>query len=274
MPKAQGPNSAASAFGPFGGPPPPINGPLATAPAASMSSPFIQGYPLPSTPPRVNPPPPSSPPLEQPGASGTTVPIYLQHELSLQGAGPMIDGHGLDARGMSFYEGGGTTQAGCPGPDAKGYMKSMWEDQKYCDVTLVCDGSHVMGHRCVLSVASPVFGAMLEGEMREARTQTIELVDFSAATVEAVLGFVYTGQLPAGADLGAALAMAHRYEIEPLIAHTAPKLVEGVNADTVADAIRALRPFTNNEAVKAAFGNLKARIQRDSALLDAVMCDL
>jgi len=57
----------------------------------------------------------------------------------------------------------------------------MWEDKKFTDVSLTCDGETFHAHRCVLAAASPVFLKMLETNMKEAQTHEILIEDDSSA---------------------------------------------------------------------------------------------
>jgi len=55
------------------------------------------------------------------------------------------------------------------------------------------DGREFKVHRLVLAVASPVFHRMLESEMAEGRTATVQLQDADPVTVELLLQHIYDG---------------------------------------------------------------------------------
>ncbi|KHN98477.1 BTB/POZ fold protein [Metarhizium album ARSEF 1941] len=60
-----------------------------------------------------------------------------------------------------------------------------------CDVTIVCDGQEFKVHGVILSAHSRYFAAELTGNWRESFERKIEIKDFDATVVEAMLRFMY-----------------------------------------------------------------------------------
>ena len=65
-----------------------------------------------------------------------------------------------------------------------------------CDITLVTkDGKEFKAHRNVLSAASPFFCKLLQSNMKENREGIVRFEEISAAVMEDVLEFIYTGSV-------------------------------------------------------------------------------
>eukprot|EP00092_Neocalanus_flemingeri_P040436 GFUD01044037.1.p1 GENE.GFUD01044037.1~~GFUD01044037.1.p1 ORF type:complete len:336 (+),score=103.52 GFUD01044037.1:120-1127(+) len=80
-------------------------------------------------------------------------------------------------------------------PDTNVSMK-LFEEKILTDYNVVCNnGMSFPCHKAFLAARSPVFRAMIESEMKEAKEATIHLVKFSAIVVENLVKYVYTGQV-------------------------------------------------------------------------------
>ena len=91
------------------------------------------------------------------------------------------------------------------------------------DVTFEVGGETFRAHRCILAARSPVFEAELFGQMKESEdTTAIRVDDMEADVFRALLGFMYTDELPACPALQQAamsqhlLVAADRYNLERL----------------------------------------------------------
>ena len=79
------------------------------------------------------------------------------------------------------------------------------------------DGGIVSGHRAIVAAGSPVFHAMLYGNMRESTDEKIELPTVSTKSLQHVLEFVYTGQVEATlSEYQSLLLAAHYFNISAL----------------------------------------------------------
>lgn len=64
------------------------------------------------------------------------------------------------------------------------------------DITIISgDGEAICCHKSALASQSSVLKAMLETEMKEAKTQKIEMQDCSMETISALLDYLYRGEL-------------------------------------------------------------------------------
>eukprot|EP00931_Biecheleriopsis_adriatica_P019065 TRINITY_DN13109_c3_g1_i1.p1 TRINITY_DN13109_c3_g1~~TRINITY_DN13109_c3_g1_i1.p1 ORF type:complete len:421 (-),score=46.00 TRINITY_DN13109_c3_g1_i1:221-1483(-) len=91
--------------------------------------------------------------------------------------------------------------------DAKSHavscMQKIRMDQAFADATVKCGDRTWDVHRVVLAAASPVFRRMFESDFKEGKTSTVVITkDVDPDVIEAILEFVYTGQL-ASLDLHA-----------------------------------------------------------------------
>jgi len=70
-------------------------------------------------------------------------------------------------------------------------------DPEYSDVTLVCklEGSKLKCHKLILAAQSPVFDKMFKNFSKEANTGVVEIEDLSAATINALVKYIYTEEL-------------------------------------------------------------------------------
>ncbi|KAM6909126.1 kelch-like protein 33 [Xenentodon cancila] len=74
-------------------------------------------------------------------------------------------------------------------------MQQLWEDKVGCDVFLEVDGTYFNVHRVILAVSSDYFRGMFTCGMRESHQSCIALSSLSAAELEALIRFSYTGTL-------------------------------------------------------------------------------
>ena len=70
-------------------------------------------------------------------------------------------------------------------------------NESFCNVTIVAKGKEFKAHKAVLAAASPFFLTLLTSDMKESKEQLIkiELEEASAAVMEDVLKYVYSGNV-------------------------------------------------------------------------------
>ena len=74
-------------------------------------------------------------------------------------------------------------------------FSSLLNNTSTHDVTFkTSDGGSVSAHRLIVAAGSPVFHAMLYGNMKESHEKEIELPTVDTETYEALLSFLYTGK--------------------------------------------------------------------------------
>ena len=75
-------------------------------------------------------------------------------------------------------------------------LSSLLNDPSTHDVTFkTSDGGSVSGHRAIVAASSPVFHAMLYGNMKESNEKEITLPSVDTKTFKALLSFAYTGKI-------------------------------------------------------------------------------
>ncbi|XP_061566344.1 kelch-like protein 33 [Cololabis saira] len=79
-------------------------------------------------------------------------------------------------------------------------VQQLWADKIGCDVILEVDGTYFHVHRVILAISSDYFRGMFTCGMRESHQSCIALLSLSAAELEALTCFSYTGTLPLSWD--------------------------------------------------------------------------
>ena len=75
-------------------------------------------------------------------------------------------------------------------------FSTLLDDPSTHDVTFrTSDGGSVSGHRAIVAAGSPVFHAMLYGNMKESNEKEIELSLVDTETLKVLLTFMYTGKI-------------------------------------------------------------------------------
>ncbi|KAI1715968.1 BTB/POZ domain-containing protein [Ditylenchus destructor] len=95
----------------------------------------------------------------------------------------------------------------------------MWKSQLFTDCTLKVGEKSFTSHKCILAQWSEVFRNMFSLPMEEADSGIVEISDFSADSISAMLEYMYTGSVnndvmeTLGLEL---LALADKYAVIPL----------------------------------------------------------
>ncbi len=75
-------------------------------------------------------------------------------------------------------------------------FKELRDAGQFCDVTIVCQGVKFPCHKMVLAARSDVFRTMFSHtSTKEAQTNIVDIVDFDADAVRAMLDYLYTDEL-------------------------------------------------------------------------------
>lgn len=120
---------------------------------------------------------------------------------------------------------------------------AMWEkfrsDESSHDVRLVCEGQQELtAHAHVLSLSSPVLAAMLSAPLLEGTTRCITIDDSAPAAAQLFLDLLYTGstlmddKATMRAALLGALALAHRWNVQPVVDMTERALTREIHPES------------------------------------------
>mmetsp|Transcript_9709 Transcript_9709/g.27665 ORF Transcript_9709/g.27665 Transcript_9709/m.27665 type:complete len:167 (-) Transcript_9709:8-508(-) len=149
--------------------------------------------------------------------------------------------------------------------------RDMWESRRFTDAVVRCQGQCFQVHRAVLGARSPVMEAMFAQEgLREGSERAIDIADTEPDVVEAMLRYMYIGEVTEAIDCASLLSLADQYEVDGLVEVCAHALVQDLSAETVASALCALRALRHREVIATAYERLLANVQHDKELLRAL----
>mmetsp|Transcript_73715 Transcript_73715/g.146125 ORF Transcript_73715/g.146125 Transcript_73715/m.146125 type:complete len:343 (+) Transcript_73715:80-1108(+) len=154
-------------------------------------------------------------------------------------------------------------------------MAQMWEDRYFTDAEIVCQGRAWKVHRCVLCVSSPVLAAAFGGQMQEAKSSRMDINEATADDVEAMLRFIYTGDLNNGsANASSLLLLAHRYDVKGLVQRCGDHILDALSKDVVTDVVRCLRALRQDAEIQPLWKTVLDRVFDDRELFEAAMEEL
>ncbi|KAG8183725.1 hypothetical protein JTE90_002790 [Oedothorax gibbosus] len=134
-------------------------------------------------------------------------------------------------------------------------LRSMFVDQKFCDVSFRVGGRTLGAHRLILCARSPVFSAMFDNDMKEKRDDSVDIDDLDYATLRGLLMFLYTDQMEEGLGFESVLKLygaADKYQVASLRGKCVALLEQGISVDNFCEVLA------------------KADLHRDGKLADAV----
>ena len=96
-------------------------------------------------------------------------------------------------------------------------LDTLRRNESFCDVTVSVKGKEFKAHKPVLAAASPFFLSLLESDMSESNEQLIkiELEEATAAVMEDVLKYIYTGNVSVTEESGHNLIATADYLLMP-----------------------------------------------------------
>ncbi|TVU05004.1 hypothetical protein EJB05_48151, partial [Eragrostis curvula] len=130
------------------------------------------------------------------------------------------------------------------------------------DVLFMVNGETIQAHRAVLAARSPVFKAEVFGSMVDATSPDITLKDIEPSVFKAMLGFMYTDEIPEDDELGDSptemmqhlLAAADRYQVDQMKLMCARWLWDNISVDTFASTIVCAEMYNCPELKKKCIG--------------------
>ncbi|KAG7172252.1 roadkill-like [Homarus americanus] len=117
-------------------------------------------------------------------------------------------------------------------------LGSLFESQRFSDVTLSVSGREFQAHKAILAARSPVFAAMFAHEMEERKHNRVEIQDVDHEVLREMLRFIYTGKatnLEKMAD--DLLAAADKYALERLKVMCEEALCTNLSTENAADVL-------------------------------------
>lgn len=149
--------------------------------------------------------------------------------------------------------------------------RDLWEHRRFPDAVVHCRDSSFEVHRAVLGTRSPVFNRMFGQEgLREGCERRLTIDDAEPETVEAMLRYMYVGEVEEDCQFTDLLALADRYEVDGLVKICADAILQTVSSDTVVGSLCALRTHLCSDVVQEAYEKLLLSIQNDRQLLREV----
>lgn len=119
-------------------------------------------------------------------------------------------------------------------------LGTILESGLLSDVTLIVTNRHINAHAAILAAGSRVFAAMFTNGMRETTQRNVELPDDDVDVIQALLRFLYTGEVMSDVleSDNTALALmltAHKYEVPTLVAICSDAVSSKLDVESVAD---------------------------------------
>lgn len=152
--------------------------------------------------------------------------------------------------------------------------KDMWAQREETgDFTVSCQAETWRVHGNVLAAASPVMQSMVTGCMKEARQRRIEIQDVDPKGVQAMLEFIYLGELPKvdGTGLSVAIRLSHMYGLPELLEACGQRALEDISKDDMVEVIHAFQPLTDTAEIGVVFDMVCKKIQSNDELFKHLM---
>jgi BTB/POZ domain len=160
---------------------------------------------------------------------------------------------------------------------AQGFVvgfKELWTSKDFSDFTIIggFTGSpkEFAVHKNVLGTQSSVMLATLKNDLKEAQTGKMEIDDFSAEAVEAMLKFMYTGKIEDESIAMDLHAIAQKYDVELLKQRTEKIILHNLTEDNALDIFGFAHLHNSDKIKRAAFEVIK-KMFPDTKLSDALM---
>eukprot|EP00747_Dinoflagellata_sp_TGD_P193349 gnl/TRDRNA2_/TRDRNA2_59387_c0_seq1.p1 gnl/TRDRNA2_/TRDRNA2_59387_c0~~gnl/TRDRNA2_/TRDRNA2_59387_c0_seq1.p1 ORF type:complete len:273 (-),score=36.95 gnl/TRDRNA2_/TRDRNA2_59387_c0_seq1:268-1086(-) len=147
----------------------------------------------------------------------------------------------------------------------------LWEHRDSGDIVVTCKDKKWQVHSLLLTAASSVLAAMLQGQMKEALERSIDIPTSEPETVEALLHFIYLGSLPENSNTLDVCHLAHMYGVEEVIESCCGTLIESVDVDNVAEILKLLRACEKSDTLKCIYQHVRCMVHKDHVLFDAII---
>ena len=124
--------------------------------------------------------------------------------------------------------------------DIKTGMQKLLSDGLLSDLTIKCGEEEFKVHKAVLASQSPaVFKKMLESDMKEQRTNVIEISDVDQTVISDMLAYIYTGSAPNLDTLARELLnVANKYKLSGLFTMCERELKSKISLNNVIELLQ------------------------------------
>ena len=141
------------------------------------------------------------------------------------------------------------------------YLKRL-ESGKDADVTFSVNGEKIMAHKTVLTTRSTYFDIMFHSDMKENRSNEIEVVDANPDVVKGMLYFLYGGLPPKNlAEIAFELyVIADKYNLVKLRSICESSICDNLNAENVVDTLLLAEKYARENMKSLARAFFKANI--------------
>jgi hypothetical protein len=115
-------------------------------------------------------------------------------------------------------------------------LSTLQQDVDSTDVSLVCEDGEVRAHSIIIGARSPVFFKMMKHDMMEKKTGEVKIEEFTVATVQAMVTFIYTARMNekiSSPCLEELLKLGDKYDIPSLVEDCSNKLVLEITDETL-----------------------------------------
>ncbi|XP_071033416.1 speckle-type POZ protein B-like [Parasteatoda tepidariorum] len=130
-------------------------------------------------------------------------------------------------------------------------FRGLFVSKKYSDIKLRVDNDVFLAHRSVLAARSPVFTAMFDQEMSEAKTGIVDIVDIDGKTLNLFLEYLYTESISA-MDYEIAkllLVVADKYQVQSLKDECLSFLKSTISVENVCEVVN-IASMVNEDMLK------------------------
>jgi len=112
---------------------------------------------------------------------------------------------------------------------------SLLRSGSHTDMVIRCGAETIPCHKAILAARSPVFSAMFQHDMTEARTHEVDIPDLAPVTVNLMLEYIYGGTFRPSSSLEDLLPAADKYELTGLKGACEVSLSRGINLNNCLD---------------------------------------
>ena len=115
-------------------------------------------------------------------------------------------------------------------------ISALFEQSKFADCTVACEGREFQCHKNILAGRSTVFDAMFTHDMEENRKSKVDIVDLDGDTVYDMIVYIYSGKVTDMEDKATGLlSAAEKYDLKELKTMCETSLCDTITQDNVLD---------------------------------------